>query len=98
MAMTHDKEPAVVTQTLYYPAGDDDGALKRLCRCIGMAGLGLIAQVVSAQGRWRERALLAEVDGTVLRDVGLSPADIAGELRKPSWRRREDQAGGSGRA
>ncbi len=39
---------------------------------------------------WRERAkqrpALAQLDDRMLRDVGLSPADVLWESRKPFWR------------
>ncbi len=39
---------------------------------------------------WRRRATerhaLAQLDDRMLRDLGLSRAEVAGELRKPFWR------------
>lgn len=40
--------------------------------------------------RWYDRHLqrraLAELDERLLRDIGLTPDDVAAELRKPFWR------------
>ena len=38
------------------------------------------------QDRARQRAHLASLDHRMLRDIGLSPADVAGEASKPIWR------------
>ncbi len=37
------------------------------------------------QERWLQRRRLEEMDDTSLRDIGLSRADIAQEVRKPFW-------------
>lgn len=47
----------------------------------------LIHVLVAAQRRARERQELAEMDPMQLKDIGLSEADRAAELRKPVWRR-----------
>ena len=36
--------------------------------------------------RGREREILAGMDHRMLRDIGLSPADVHREYRKPFWR------------
>jgi len=36
--------------------------------------------------RTRQRRQLAELDDYMLRDIGLTRADVAGETRKPFWR------------
>ena len=38
------------------------------------------------QDRARQRAHLASLDHRMLRDIGLSRADVAGEASKPFWR------------
>lgn len=38
------------------------------------------------QDRARQRAHLASLDHRMLRDIGLSPAEVAGEASKPFWR------------
>ena len=38
-------------------------------------------------GVWRQRKHLAGLDDAALKDIGLSRADVAAELRKPVWRR-----------
>jgi len=37
--------------------------------------------------RARERAHLAELDERMLRDMGITRLDVAGEADKPFWRR-----------
>ena len=39
------------------------------------------------QETWRQRKPLASLDDAALKDIGLSRADVAAELRKPVWRR-----------
>ena len=39
------------------------------------------------QETWRQRKHLASLDDAALKDIGLSRADVAAELRKPVWRR-----------
>lgn len=39
------------------------------------------------QDIWRQRKHLAALDDAALKDIGLSRADVAAELRKPVWRR-----------
>jgi uncharacterized protein YjiS (DUF1127 family) len=48
----------------------------RFCRCI-----------VSRYERWLQRQDLAELDDHLLRDIGISPNDVARECAKPFWRR-----------
>lgn len=38
------------------------------------------------QARVRQREALAALEPAILRDLGLSEADVWRELRKPSWR------------
>jgi uncharacterized protein YjiS (DUF1127 family) len=38
------------------------------------------------QERRRQRAALMKLDGRLLRDIGLSLADVEQEIRKPFWR------------
>lgn len=38
------------------------------------------------QETWRQRKHLASLDDAALKDIGLSRADVAAELRKPVWR------------
>jgi len=39
------------------------------------------------QETYRQRKHLASLDDVALKDIGLSRADVAAELRKPVWRR-----------
>ncbi len=50
---------------------------------IAGAALGLL---LTWQQRARERHILAGLDEHMLRDLGLSRADVASEVRKPFWR------------
>jgi uncharacterized protein YjiS (DUF1127 family) len=36
--------------------------------------------------RTRDRALLARFDSRMLRDIGLTPADVMREINRPFWR------------
>ena len=60
--------------------------LRWLRRC-GHLPLHLLASLVAAQQLARERAQLAEMEEAVLKDIGLTRADMLAELRKPFWRR-----------
>lgn len=50
----------------------------------------LLLTVLAAVGTWgerrRQRRALSELNGHLLRDVGLSTADVWRETRKPFWR------------
>jgi uncharacterized protein YjiS (DUF1127 family) len=50
-----------------------------------------IAELLKQLGEWRERArsrhLLQQLDDRMLRDVGLSRADVARECAKNFWQR-----------
>ena len=39
------------------------------------------------QETWRQRKHLAALDEAALKDIGLTRADVAAELKKPVWRR-----------
>ncbi len=57
--------------------------LQRLQR----AAVGLLLRLAAAERERRERQQMAELCDATLRDLGLSRADIWGELDKPVWRR-----------
>jgi len=42
--------------------------------------------VLTCADRSRQRRRLAELSDYMLRDIGLTRADVAGETRKPFWR------------
>jgi uncharacterized protein YjiS (DUF1127 family) len=44
---------------------------------------GLLAFLAGLDARWRARVRLVELDDRTLRDIGVSRADIAAELRRP---------------
>ncbi len=43
-------------------------------------------QLLEWQDRARQRRQLASLESHVLKDLGLSRADVAGEISKPFWR------------
>lgn len=47
----------------------------------------LLLRLAAAERERRERRQMAELCDATLRDLGLSRADIWGELDKPLWRR-----------
>jgi len=53
---------------------------------IGSLTARLLAALLRWQERNRERHHLRALDDRILRDVGLSRADIEQEVRKPFWR------------
>jgi len=46
----------------------------------------LLVWLRDAMDRARQRRRLAELDDRLLRDIGLTRADVREETRKPSWR------------
>lgn len=48
--------------------------------------LRAVATLLRWHERSRQRAMLARLDEHLLRDIGLSRADVEEELRKPFWR------------
>jgi len=47
---------------------------------------GFIALIVTWQSRAQQRRELLDADSRVLRDLGLSKAEVAAEASKPFWR------------
>jgi uncharacterized protein YjiS (DUF1127 family) len=51
---------------------------------------GLVARAVDLlliwSDRMRQRRHLAELDDRLLRDIGVSRADVEGEISRPFWR------------
>lgn len=43
---------------------------------------GLLDRIVAADARYRERIYLARIDDRILRDVGVTRADVAAALRQ----------------
>ncbi len=56
-------------------------------RLADQALLAMAQGIWDAQMRARERAHLAELDERMLRDMGITRLDVAGEADKPFWRR-----------
>ena len=52
---------------------------------IGML-VRLVDNVAIARERRKQRRALARLDDRLLRDIGLSAADVEGEVSKPFWR------------
>lgn len=48
-----------------------------------LAVRGLIQRLVERDARYRNRAEMMALDDHILRDIGLTRADIAAELRRP---------------
>lgn len=59
----------------------------RICDTAMRQAVRAISSLLVLQRHWRERDQLAELSDAALKDLGLSRADIAAELRKPAWRR-----------
>jgi len=47
---------------------------------------GILATLRVWTERWRHRVRLRELDDSMLRDVGISRADVEREAAKPFWR------------
>jgi len=60
---------------------------RRFVRPFGAALSGLIDFLGECRSLRRERRALASLDDWVLKDIGVSRADVEGELAKPMWRR-----------
>jgi uncharacterized protein YjiS (DUF1127 family) len=58
-----------------------------LLRRVQQGVTGLLLRLAAAERERRERRQMAELCDATLRDLGLSRADIWGELDKPVWRR-----------
>ena len=53
---------------------------------LASAALSVFTKLLVWQERARERAVLGEMDDRMLKDIGLSRADIVREASKPIWR------------
>lgn len=58
-----------------------------LLRRLQRGAAHLLLRLAAAERERRERQQMAELCDATLRDLGLSRADIWGELDKPAWRR-----------
>ncbi len=52
----------------------------------GVVPTEVLAKLADAYDRYLQRRALAELDDRMLRDVGLSRADVEREISKPFWR------------
>lgn len=60
-------------------------AFARVLRLAGFAAMALFDVLLQWQQRVRQRHDLAELSDDGLKDIGLSRADVEGEVRKPFW-------------
>jgi uncharacterized protein YjiS (DUF1127 family) len=60
---------------------------RRFVRPLGTALASLVELLGECRSLSRERRSLASLDDWVLKDIGLTRADVEGELGKPFWRR-----------
>ncbi len=58
-----------------------------LLRRLRRGAVEIMLRLAAAERERRERRQMAELCDATLRDLGLSRADIYGELDKPIWRR-----------
>jgi uncharacterized protein YjiS (DUF1127 family) len=62
------------------------GAFEAVAAPVDAALGGLLDQFLVWHQRVRDRQALARLDHHMLHDIGLSPADVEGEISKPFWR------------
>jgi uncharacterized protein YjiS (DUF1127 family) len=55
-------------------------------RSVAVPVRGWLATVKVAWRRWHSRNLLSQLDDSMLKDIGLTRADVWYEARKPFWR------------
>jgi uncharacterized protein YjiS (DUF1127 family) len=60
---------------------------RRFVRPLGAALAGLVEFLGECRSLSRERRTLASLDDWMLKDIGLTRADVEGEISKPFWRR-----------
>ena len=62
------------------------GGVLAHCRLAGRALIAVLELLMAWQERASQRHHLSMIDAHGLRDVGLTRADLAPEIRKPFWR------------
>ena len=50
-----------------------------------LAVRGVLDRIAAADARYRDRANLRRLDDRMLRDMGVTRADVETELRRPIW-------------
>ena len=54
---------------------------------VGIRPVWLVLELgMNGYDRWRQRQALMRLDEHLLKDIGLSRADVENEVRKPFWR------------
>jgi uncharacterized protein YjiS (DUF1127 family) len=69
----------------YNTSGTTIGLRPRRSFVLG-AVVGAFEMLAVWQDRRRQRSTLARLDDRMLRDIGLTYADVDGEISKPFWR------------
>ena len=79
--------PMSVSYAIAAPRAPASGISARALLAAAGAWLGAALDTVARwQGRSAERRHLLELDARMLKDMGLSRADVVGEASKPFWR------------
>ena len=73
---------------MYRYNSDETGIGLRAERAAFFYGMAVrvLERLASARDRRRQRSALARLDDRMLRDIGLTGADVEAELSKPFWR------------
>lgn len=61
-------------------------ARRRLRDRLSLSPLSVLELLVTWQARAQERRLLLQLDERMLKDIGVTRADVAREAAKPFWR------------
>ena len=61
-------------------------ARRRLRHRLSLSPLSVLELLVTWQARAQERRLLLQLDERMLKDIGVTRADVAREAAKPFWR------------
>ncbi len=68
------------------PASLRRGQVTAWARTIGRALARALGALLESLERARQRRRLSALDDRMLKDIGLSRADVEGERRRPCWR------------
>jgi len=78
--------PSAITPKPFATGPVTAGGVGALCRFAGRALVAVLELLLTWQERASQRHHLGMIDAHGLRDVGLTRADLAPEIRKPFWR------------